>query len=143
MGISPQKKKGKTMNTKSGCVAPVLLLVAVFSILLNVYLFRIVYKLSLANNEKSAPVVVQTHFAREIAQVMGMHPDSLRTESDIATDIKLLVREAPVAPRMALSDDKILRLSKLLNAEDRESLKDWQDVMKKLAGKQYLTVLEE
>lgn len=131
------------MSLKRGFSTPLLLLVVTGSILLNIYLFRIILKNSSPVSKETNAVVVRTDYVQEIARAMGISTNSGRSEADIAMDIKLLLQEASVAPKMALADDSIVRMSKLLNSENREKLKAWQDFMKKLAGKRYIIVSEE
>lgn len=131
------------MKAKKGSIAPLLMVVVLISVALNVYLFREKGKAVLQSQNAKPVPQLEMNYAREIANALGMKPGKGRTEADVATDVKLLIREAPEAPKRTLSDSEVEKLSKLLKPEDREVLAEGQAFMKRVAGKQVLVIMGE
>lgn len=131
------------MKEKQGSISPLLMIVVLVSIALNVYLFREKGKDVLQRRNANPVPQSEMNYAREIANALGMKPGKGRTEADVATDVKLLIREAPEAPKRTLSDSEVEKLSKLLKPEDREVLAEEQAFMKRVAGKQVLVIMGE
>ena len=128
---------------KNGFITTILMIVSFVSIMLNISLFREKGKMVLQNQKAKQEAQVEVNYVQEIANALGMTPVNGRTEADVATDVKLLIREAPEAPKRTLSDSEVEKLSKLLKPEDRKVLVEGQAFMKSVAGKQVLVITGE
>lgn len=85
-------------------------------------------------------VVVQDNVEplRAIAEAMGIKEDSSKTGSDIVTDIRIAISEAEVKIPKPLPDDVIAEINKILSPEEKEILRQCQDVIKRAQGRKVL-----
>lgn len=85
-------------------------------------------------------VVVQDNVEhlRAIAKVMGIKETSAKTGSDIVTDIKIAISDAEVKMPKPLPDDVVAEINKILSPEEKEILRQCQDVVKRAQGRKVL-----
>ena len=131
------------MKARKGSVAPLLLIVLLVSVALNMYLFRERGRIILENRQAKPAPQAMPSYVREMASALGVNPGSGRTDADITTDVKLMIQDAPEAPKKTLTDANIAKLSKLLKPEEREVLAEGQKFLKQVAGKQVLMIVRD
>jgi len=131
------------MKEKSSSVNVFLLLIVAASVLLNLFLFRKIGEKSLEFKRPASVPIVEVDHVRKIAVALGMRPTAGKTEGDIATDVKLAIEDAPVAPKRILSDVDCDMVAKLLDAKEKKAFMDMQSFFKTIAGKRYLIISEE
>lgn len=85
-------------------------------------------------------VVVQDNVEhlRAIAKVMGVKETSAKTGSDIVTDIKIAISAAEVKVPKPLPDDVVAEINKILSPEEKEILRQCQDIVKRAQGRKVL-----
>lgn len=131
------------MYAKHGSTNLMLLLLVVASVALNVLLFRKIGEARIETQRPKPSPVVEVGHVRQIAAALGMRPASGKTEADIATDIKIAIGDAPVAPKRILSDENATMMLKLLDVDEQKAFADMQSFFKTIAGKRYLVIPEE